>query len=157
MVITTPLSDGKIREKDCHGSGCYGSSRNRVKNGKVVKKKHNGVDFLWCKGDLVSSVVDGVITKTHGLIYSAEDKSKWRYIEIEDGDGYKSRYFYVDCDSCLRAGSKVERGQVIGIAQGIEDLYQNITPHIHFEVKDSKGEYINPIKFLERVEDEYIW
>ena len=54
----------------------------------------------------------------------------------------------------MELGMKVKFGEVIGVAQGIEYLYDGITPHIHYEIKIGRATYIDPIEYLETLSRE---
>jgi len=50
----------------------------------------------------------------------------------------KYRYFYVE--PLLLVGDTVKRGDIIGYAQGLTDVYPGITSHFHFEImKPGRG------------------
>lgn len=135
----------KVRGSDCHGSGLYRAKRGR--------RKHNGTDLVCDGGTLIRACNSGTVTRADGGIYADPAKREWRYIEITDYLGNRVRYFYVvpahlpDCQT-VEIGLRIERGDIIGVCQGIESLYEGITPHLHFEVKNAKGEFINPDQYL---------
>ena len=133
----------KVRGSDCHGSGHYGASRG--------KRKHRGVDFVCTGGTLILSPCSGVVTKTKGRVYSDSNKKGWSYVEIKTSYESFARFFYVK-NLDLSPGQQVEKGDVIGVAQGIEYLYEGITPHIHFEARQDKKTYFNPISYLMMLE-----
>ena len=129
------------RGDDIHGSGSYLASRGR--------RKHNGVDYACAKGSKILSVCEGVLTKI-GYPYSPTkhpEKGHLRYVQISDREGNDIRYFYIA--PLLPLGSPVRAGDVIGEAQGLGDIYEGITEHIHFEVKDASGGFLNPHVYLE--------
>jgi len=129
----------RVRESDLHGSGWYQAPRGH--------RKHKGTDLVCVGGTIIRSCSDGVVTRSAGIVYSDPTKSDWRYIEITDPDGFKCRYFYVKSIG-VEMGLRIKRGDVVGVAQGIETLYDGITPHIHVEVKNPQGKYINPDQYL---------
>ena len=136
----------KVRGSDCQGSGWFHAPRGK-------HRRHNGIDLVCDGGTLIRACNSGTVTKADGCIYADPKKRDWRYIEITDGFGNKVRYFYVvpvDLPDCKRVelGLRINRGDVIGVAQGIESLYEGITPHIHFEVKNSHNNIINPSQYL---------
>lgn len=133
----------EIRGGDCHGAGYYGAPRG--------KRKHKGIDIVCPGGTIVLSASDGVVTRCSGIVYADPNKRKWRYVEIEDKSGIKCRYFYVK-EIGLDLGLKIKKGDVIGEAQGVEDLYCGITPHIHFETRLDKSSYIDPVVYLKEQE-----
>ena len=75
------------------------------------------------------------------LGYTYRDDLSFRYVEISD-QGYQFRVFYVD--PAVEQGQKVSKHSIIGEAQDLRDRYSGITPHVHFEIKNSDGDFIDP-------------
>lgn len=140
--MISPLALPQIRGTDIWGSGYYLAPRG--------SRKHNGVDFCCHKGALVTSVTEGVVTKI-GYPYSPADKKKGhlRYVQVDDTLGNAVRYFYIS--PSVSVGDVVKVGKVLGIYQGLGEIYEGISEHTHFEVKDVNGEFIDPIGFLEEL------
>ena len=124
----------KVRTCDAHGCGHFGASRG--------KRDHNGVDLVAAMKEKIQSPVRGVVTKVG---YPYADDLSWRYVEVT-AKGYRFRFFYVS--PWVGVGDKVNVGTVLGRAQGIENRYIGITPHIHFEIKGPGGGYIDPTPVL---------
>jgi murein DD-endopeptidase MepM/ murein hydrolase activator NlpD len=123
---------------DPAGDGHFGAPRG--------DRTHNGIDYLCVPGEPVRSPVEGNVTK-HGYPY--EDDLSWRYIEITDGFNQRHRLFYTKPLS--NVNELVAVGQVIGEAQNISKRYEDrgqvlnqMKPHVHYEVINGKGEYIDP-------------
>ena len=123
----------ELRGTDPAGSGEYGASRG--------SRTHNGIDYTCVPGCEVLSPVDGVISK---LGYPYADDLTWRYVQITDSDGLMHRLFYVEPN--VGIGQKISLNMAIGIAQDITLRYpdKGMQPHIHLEVKDQAGDYIDP-------------
>lgn len=119
-----------IRKWDEHGGGAFGDPRGG--------RPHNGIDLVCPSGQEVRSPVDGKVTK---LGYTYADDLSYRYVEVFAG-GYYYRVFYVSPE--VQLGDEVLFGERIGTAQNIKRRYPGITPHIHFEIKDGNGEYVDP-------------
>lgn len=132
-------ADCEVRGRDKHGSGHYGASRGH--------RNHKGVDFVCVGGTIIRSPVDGVVTRCKGVVYSDPAKADWHYVEVTDKDKMKNRFFYVK-GLGIELGLKIKKGDVIGVAQGIEVLYDGITPHIHYEVRMAKNMYFDPLVYL---------
>lgn len=130
----------KIRGHDIHGNGEYGAPRG--------SRTHKGIDLVCEGGTMIMSACDGVVTRTRGIVYSDPAKSFWHYIEVMDRNGVQNRYFYVEQWE-IQPGQHVMKGEPIGVAQGIEGQYPGITPHIHYEVRKGKNDYLNPVEYLE--------
>ena len=123
------------RTSDKHGSGHFGASRG--------SRKHNGVDLACYPGSYVTSHVDGEVTK---LGYPYAKHLEYRYVEITDHAKLKHRFFYIA--PFLEEGDHVVAGSIIGASQELGRLYDGITEHIHYEIKDQAGNYINPNDYL---------
>jgi murein DD-endopeptidase MepM/ murein hydrolase activator NlpD len=123
------------RGKDSHGSGEYGASRaggNRI---------HNGIDFLAMPGSRVHAIRAGTVTK---LGYPYGDDLGFRYVQVTDADGNDWRYFYVK--PSVVVGGVIEFDTPIGFVQDLDTRYKGIPPHIHLEIKDIIGKFINPME-----------
>jgi murein DD-endopeptidase MepM/ murein hydrolase activator NlpD len=114
--------DERVIRSDLEGDGHFAAKRG--------SKRHKGVDYEFSPGDEVESPVDGIVTRL-GYAYANEP---YRLIEILSHKGYLLwRFLYVQPK--VRAGDKVESGQVIGTAQAISDKYgPNMKNHVHVEM-----------------------
>ena len=107
-----------------------------------IYRQHDGMDFQCAAGTDVLAAVDGTVKSvyTNSRLYGA-------IIEIEHADGVTTVYKFVEPNENLRAGSTVNRGDVIAkvaVATGIENADGD---HLHFEVfKNSKAQ--NPDTYL---------
>lgn len=128
------LSDMHLRKCDQHGSGEFGASRG--------SRRHNGVDLACMAGTLVGSPVDGMVSK---LGYPYGDDLSFRYVEVE-AQGYAFRVFYID--PLVSVGRQVQRGDILGACQSLMQRYPGITDHVHLEVKDEHGDYVDPTPVL---------
>ena len=124
----------KKRVSDCHGSGHFGASRG--------SRTHNGVDLCVDPETLVFSHIDGVVTK---LGYPYSDDLSFRYVQVSDIDNRQHRFFYVE--PMVNIGDSIEVGYCLGDSQKLGDRYENITEHVHYEVK-LNGHYLDPNDFL---------
>lgn len=132
------------RGTDPAGSGEYGAPRSKLVDGKKVEYTHKGVDYKCQPGSPVLSPVTGVITR---LGYPYANDLTWRYIEItEKYMATRYRIFYIVPNGALSVGDQVKKDDIIGVAQDITKRYpdSNMTPHIHYEIKDQSGKYQNP-------------
>lgn len=123
------------RTLDKWGAGRFGAPRGA--------RKHNGQDYVIPPECQVLSTIDGVVKK-HGQPYKGPE---YKYIQIDDKDGYEHRFFYVE--PVLNPGSEVKIGQVIGYSQDLNARYEGITPHVHYEIRKG-GEYFNPEEFFRK-------
>ena len=88
----------------------------------------------------------GNVTK-FGFPYSPSDDQKgmFRYVEVTS-NGYRLRYFYVGV--LVELGDDIERGQAIGWSQDLSCAYSGITQHVHLEIKNEAGNFIDPVEYL---------
>lgn len=129
LTIKTPE-----RGKDSWGNGMFGAPRGT--------RLHMGVDFAAWPESILLSPVKGKVTK-HGYPYG--DDLSYRYIQIVDRNGWRHRFFYVEPLADL--GTSVKVGDEIGIVQDITHRYRipkGMVPHIHYEIIDVDGLYIDP-------------
>jgi murein DD-endopeptidase MepM/ murein hydrolase activator NlpD len=97
------------------------------------------MDFAVPSGTPVKAARDGVVIRVQGNVGNAGD-----IIVVRHRDGSTTHYFHLSGFS-VKAGQQVKQGQVIGKSGATG----NVTgPHLHFEIRDSKGNKINPGKIL---------
>lgn len=117
-------------------------------------KLHRATDIFAEKLTPVLAAQDGVITFMpipepswgFGIFMRGNDGYNYHYIHLnndtpgtDDGEG-GPKYAYAHG---LKAGSRVERGQVIGWL-GDSGNAEQTPPHLHFEIEDKQGNRINP-------------
>ena len=130
MIIKAPT-----READIHGMGHYHAPRGR--------RLHNGIDkAVWPKS-IVLAIHPGTVTK---LGYPYADHLEYRYVEVTNPQGLRFRYFYVE--PMVDVGDIILQHQEIGTVQDLESLYPGITPHVHFEIKDEQGNFVDPCDYV---------
>lgn len=102
-----------------------------------AKKFHYGMDFTAPRGTPVYATGDGVVARADNTATGYGN-----HIVIDHGYGYESLYGHLYKYN-VRAGQKVQRGDVIGF---VGSTGRSQAPHCHYEVfKD--GDRINPINF----------
>jgi len=131
------LHELDIRGCDKQGCGHFGASRGT--------RKHNGIDLVCLTGDDIQSPVNGIVTKI-GYPYGAEDKLHIRYVQVTCGD-YDFRVFYIK--PMVEVGQLVNTNSVLGFAQELGCFYPGITEHVHLEIKDKNGCYVDPTPTIE--------
>lgn len=119
---------------DASGDGSYGADRG--------DHMHEGLDLLARPGEAVLSPLDGVYVGP-GQPYPGDDRFDLLRL---DGEGFEVLLMYVQPLSTLRPGSRVQRGQVVGVAQNIVQRYgAPMLAHIHVEVRTkADGALANP-------------
>ena len=130
----------KIRGYDGWGSGHYGAPRNGG------RRKHRGCDYVNHVNEAITAIEAGTVSKI-GRPYSPKSAKKrhFRYIEISYAPNIRHRYFYVE--SLVQIGDSVEKGQIIGWAQDLNEVYPGITQHYHLEIIKN-GRRIDPCGYL---------
>jgi len=66
------------------------------------------------------------------------------YVDIDHGDGYKTRYAHFQSSPPVRIGQRVEQGQIVGYA-GTTGYSTGV--HLHFEIMRN-GAVVNPLGLL---------
>lgn len=118
---------------DKAGDGHFGTNR----PGHV----HEGLDLVAVPGEQVRSPIDGVFVR-RGYPY---DDDPLYSMAVLAGEGYEVKLMYVLPVATLRPGSRVVRGQVVGIAQDVSQRYgDKMLPHVHVEVRTLDGVLLNP-------------
>ena len=98
---------------------------------------HRGVDIKGRMGADVKATADGtVITQNY-------DKSSGRYVVLDHGNGFKTKYAHLK-KSLVQMGDTVARGQVIGL---VGSSGRSTGPHVHYEIH-YEDKIVNPTKFV---------
>lgn len=122
MKLKSPLEELILRGDDPTGHGYYGAKRGT--------RKHKGLDLVSVPNELVTSLIDGVVTKI-GYPYSGN--LIFRYVDITN-DIYRVRIMYI-FPSGISVGDRVFAGQEIGKAQDIAGYWNpRMLNHVHVEV-----------------------
>lgn len=100
---------------------------------------HGGVDFAGKTGTEIKAVAAGVIT------WSDDRYGYGKLIEINHGNGYKTRYAH--CDSLeVKVGDIVRKGDVVAL---MGSTGRSTGPHVHFEVYKN-GRSVDPAAYIHR-------
>ena len=104
-------------------------------NGKSAY--HQGIDIRGGMGSAVKATAEGTV------ISQNYDKHSGRYIHIDHGNGFITKYAHLK-KSLVQKGNTVERGQVIGL---VGNTGRSTGPHVHYEIHyDEK--IVNPTKYV---------
>ena len=139
----------KIRN-DKQGQGHFGAPRRNSKG----PYEHQGIDYEADAGCDVFSHCSGVVTKIGRPYYFSKPKNAkqrkqndLRYVQItDDYESVNHRFFYVE--PSVGIGDPISKGDKIGTAQNLEDIYKNMDNHVHYEAKDKAGNVLDPNEFL---------
>lgn len=122
MKIAKPLKEIHLRGNDPTGHGYYGAKRGT--------RKHKGLDLVSKPKDVVSSLIDGVVTK---IGYPYAGNLTFRYVDVSN-DVYRVRVMYIFPKN-ISVGDRVFAGQQIGETQDISSFWNpRMINHIHIEV-----------------------
>jgi murein DD-endopeptidase MepM/ murein hydrolase activator NlpD len=108
-------------------------------------RRHEGVDIIAPRGNLIYAVVDGVITKKY-----TDASLSGNALRLTTGDG--TYFFYAHLDTFapgIDVGVAVRAGQVIGTNGATGNTG---TPHLHFEVHPRGGAAINPYPIVKAID-----
>ncbi len=112
----TPLS------KSYRVSSSFNPRRVHPVTGRVAP--HNGTDFATPTGTKVRSTGDGIVTRVGNHPFAG------RYVDIQHGGQYKTRYLHLH-RVLVRRGESISRGQTIALSG---NSGRSTGPHLHFEL-----------------------
>ena len=116
---------GNIRN-DAGGSGFFGAPRKKINDGKTIRYRHRGTDYVCIPSQEVWMPFTAVIVR-YKTPYECYNGVLFR------GKGIVGTLFYINVDKEL-IGKQLKEGDVIGTAQDISQKYANIIPHVHFQI-----------------------
>lgn len=124
-------TENKIRGCDPSGCGHFGADRG--------SRLHQGIDIVVKEGEIINSPIDGEVIR-YPFPYSGDINYKGILIRNKD---FEVKIFYINPTAPV---GKILKGQKIGNAQNIAKKYPSspMTNHIHLEVRDMKGNLLNP-------------
>lgn len=106
---------------------------------------HNGTDFIAEAGTVVTSISAGTVT-------SAKYTTQEGYVvTIEATDGNTIIYKSLSTDILVEEGDTVTVGTNLGYVSDSMSSEQNVGPHLHLEILDENGEYVDPITLLPEI------
>ncbi len=117
-------------------SSPYGNRTHPVT--KLPGRFHNGVDVPAVTGTKVVAVADGKVIE----IYETEKGGKTMII-LHD-NGFESRMCHLH-KYLVKTGEVVKQGQSIAESG---NTGASTGPHLHFGLRDSKKNYVNPADFI---------
>jgi murein DD-endopeptidase MepM/ murein hydrolase activator NlpD len=127
MFLRCPLPFVRVTSR-------YGMRRHPVLG---YSRQHNGTDFAAPYGTPVRATASGVVTAR------GRDNGRGNYVSIRHGNGFASHYYHLQRFAAgLRAGQRVEQGQVIGTV-GSTGL--STGPHLHYGLMQN-NRYLNSLR-----------
>ena len=103
---------------------------------------HNGADFTAEEGAAVGAIHDGEVTSVG---YTTQDGYT---VSIAQTDGHTAVYKSLSADIAVEVGDIVAMGDVIGYVSDSMASEQNDGPHLHLEILDSVGNFVDPMTLL---------
>ena len=103
---------------------------------------HNGTDFMADAGTQVNAVYDGTVTSVK---YTTQEGY---VVTIEQSDGLTAIYKSLSADTLVEEGDAVTTGTPIGYVSDSMTCEQNDGAHLHLEMKDADGGYVDPMTKL---------
>ena len=107
---------------------------------QVELQLHKGLDIGVPGGTPILAISDGIVTRANF------SNSFGNIVEILHDDGYVSKYAHQQKLNVVK-GQRVKQGDTIGFVGTTGDSTGN---HLHLELYDEVGEFMNPIYFIER-------
>lgn len=101
-----------------------------------TRKLHEGVDYGAACGTPIKAVADGVVME------NSFKSASGNRVAIDHGNGIKTFYFHMVSPSPLPVGTKVKQGDIVG---RVGTTGRSTGCHLHFGVKDTSDEYVNPM------------
>lgn len=105
---------------------------------KEKGKMHYGIDFSGAIGVPIKAAFSGVVKNKY-----ANDIGGNQLI-IQHSNGYSTGYSHLN-KYFVNLGDEVVQGQIIG---EVGKTGRVTGPHLHFSMKDSAGNFVDPAKFL---------
>uniref|UniRef100_UPI000A6EA030 M23 family metallopeptidase n=1 Tax=Rhodococcus opacus TaxID=37919 RepID=UPI000A6EA030 len=99
---------------------------------------HEGIDIANTLGAPIVAVADGEVIDAG----PAQGFGLW--VRIRHDDGTITTYGHNN-DNLVEVGQRVKAGQQIAT---VGNRGQSTGPHLHFEIEDSDGEIVDPVKWL---------
>lgn len=102
------------------------------------RSTHGGYDIAGKKGSNIPAFVAGTVVET------GRGNTGWgNYVIIEDAQGNKHRYAHLQ-DIGANKGDIITAGGSVGTMGNSGNVFGETGMHLHYEVKDSKGNLIDP-------------
>jgi len=126
---------GCVRACDSFGCGGFGASRDGG------SRRHMGTDFLATAGQDVLAPTSGTLTRAVNRVYASDPR--YTGFVLSGTSGFTMKGFYVATDPSL-IGTHVTAGDVLGTAQDLGLKYPGISNHVHLQIMDPTGAFIDP-------------
>lgn len=109
------------------------------------KSTHNGIDFAFPKDSPLYSISDGVVSK---IIKEESGSSLGNAVFIKLKNGNELVYAHLNKIN-INVGDKIYVNQLIGYSGNTGNVVgDNGGYHLHFAVKDTNGNWVNPEQYI---------
>ena len=99
---------------------------------------HKGIDIV-LSNDNIPAVMSGTV------LDSGYNSTMGNYLKVQQVDGTTATYMHMAKQSPYKAGTSILMGATIG-TQGSTGI--STGKHLHYQVQDSSGNYIDPEKYM---------
>jgi RHS repeat-associated protein len=132
---------GADRGCDSGGCGYFGAHR-----AEGLGTTHHGTDYLGTVGQDVVAIHSGTVS---GIGFAYKGDTNLRSIDLKTTNGFTFQELYVQPLASIRSGVFVNRGQVIGAMQDVQEhVGTNVPPHVHVGIRYN-GSMVNPSLFIQ--------
>lgn len=139
--IVIPLADPGLQQQVVTGMlPIDGKITGRVGDNRG-DHTHKGIDWAGKIGDSVKTAVSGTVKKV------GYDPGYGNYVVVKHVDGKESIYAHLDSSNVI-VGQKLGKGKELG---KVGNTGRSTGPHLHFEVRDSRGTVIDPITYIKNL------
>ena len=153
-VANVEIAPSKLGEK----GGTFGCTRKKIEytcGGVKGDKNHDGLDIKAQVNTNTFSMYDGKVADIRDLFSPGEYKRHYlgNYILVTtriNGETVFIKYNHLN-EVHVKIGDRIKAGDIIGLNRNTGNANppnDNVTPHIHLQVFNTKWESINPLDFL---------
>ena len=111
---------------------------NRINPINSQPEFHNGIDIAASEGTPIVAPADGRVTSLFN------NSTGGKQLVISHDNGFVTGYAHLS-KYAVKMSDKVYQGDVIAY---VGSTGQVTGPHLHFTLKDAKGNYLNPVDYL---------
>ena len=108
---------------------------------RQFSSEHKGIDIAAEEGTSVVNLFVGIVEEADF------DEEMGYYVKIFDEKGYTYTYAHLQEKPLVTKGDSVSAGREIGT---VGNTGRSTGPHLHLEIADDKGTYIDPMTILEQ-------
>ena len=124
---------------DLRTLGTITSTYGKVRTIDGVTDTHKGIDIV-LKNWNIPFVTDGTV-----IAKGENHKTMGNYLTVKQSDGTTATYMHMAVPSSWNVGDSVKEGDRVGL---MGTTGRSTGVHLHYEVKDSSGAYIDPAEYL---------